>query len=306
MGEVMKDLKDFDGCILPNEFFLTKEKIEHFEVKDDDVWVTSYPKAGTTWTQEMVWLIGNDLDYEGAKVSVDQRFPFIEVNSLTKAMMKFGKKRNPEKFSKEFVVTDNIKKLNETEGKRFIKSHLPWYLLPRQITDGLKKPKIIHVMRDPKQVSVSYYHHNNLVIPLFDENLSNFIDIYVQGKVLYGDYFNVVKSYLKQSHLPNLLIITYEDMIRDIKSVIKKVSEFLNKNFTDEDIDKLAEHLSFNQMKNNQAVNREYISGNDDEKFMRKGTVDSYKEELSDEDIDKLNKWFAENIKGSGLPYETN
>ena len=32
-----------------------------------DVWVVTPPKCGTTWTQEMVWLIANDLDYEGAK-----------------------------------------------------------------------------------------------------------------------------------------------------------------------------------------------------------------------------------------------
>lgn len=28
--------------------------------------------------QEMVWLIGNDLDYAGAKVNLPERFPFIE------------------------------------------------------------------------------------------------------------------------------------------------------------------------------------------------------------------------------------
>ena len=32
-----------------------------------DVWVVTPPKCGTTWTQEMVWLLANDLDYEGAK-----------------------------------------------------------------------------------------------------------------------------------------------------------------------------------------------------------------------------------------------
>lgn len=32
-----------------------------------DIWLVSPPKCGVTWTQEMVWLIANDLDYEGAK-----------------------------------------------------------------------------------------------------------------------------------------------------------------------------------------------------------------------------------------------
>ena len=32
-----------------------------------DVWLVTPPKCGTTWTQEMVWLLANDLDYEAAK-----------------------------------------------------------------------------------------------------------------------------------------------------------------------------------------------------------------------------------------------
>ena len=35
-----------------------------------DVWVVTPPKCGTTWTQEMVWLLANDLDYEGAKTPI--------------------------------------------------------------------------------------------------------------------------------------------------------------------------------------------------------------------------------------------
>jgi len=34
---------------------------------------------GTTWTQELVWLLANDLDYEKARhIPQIQRFPFLE------------------------------------------------------------------------------------------------------------------------------------------------------------------------------------------------------------------------------------
>lgn len=34
---------------------------------------------GTTWTQEMVWLLGNHLNYEKAKSEeLHKRFPFLE------------------------------------------------------------------------------------------------------------------------------------------------------------------------------------------------------------------------------------
>jgi hypothetical protein len=34
--------------------------------------------SGTTWTQEMAWVIKQDFDFEGAKVPLPERFPFLE------------------------------------------------------------------------------------------------------------------------------------------------------------------------------------------------------------------------------------
>ncbi len=38
--------------------------------------------SGTTWTQELVWLIANDCDFEGAKKKLNDRSPFIEYDVL--------------------------------------------------------------------------------------------------------------------------------------------------------------------------------------------------------------------------------
>jgi len=50
----------------------------HFKIRSDDIFVLSFPKSGTTWTQEMVWLIANDCDFIGAKTLLRERFPFLE------------------------------------------------------------------------------------------------------------------------------------------------------------------------------------------------------------------------------------
>lgn len=55
------------------------DKVKNFKVFSDDIWVASFPKCGTTWTIEMVWLINNNMDFEGARsVKADDRFPFLE------------------------------------------------------------------------------------------------------------------------------------------------------------------------------------------------------------------------------------
>lgn len=73
-----RGIAEFKGFIMPNCFEDYMEEIEDMEVRDDDIWVTSFPKSGTTWTQEMVYMIASDLDYAGAEVTLDKRFPHLE------------------------------------------------------------------------------------------------------------------------------------------------------------------------------------------------------------------------------------
>lgn len=66
-------------CVLTPRYIEMADKIKNMKVHSDDTWVLSYPKTGTTWTQEMVWLICNNLDYKGAaETFLDFRFPFLE------------------------------------------------------------------------------------------------------------------------------------------------------------------------------------------------------------------------------------
>ena len=73
---------------LPSKFVMTRpfidliDRIAQMEVREDDIWVVTYPKCGTTWTQEMVWQIVNNVDMEGGKVPLFGRSPFIEFGTI--------------------------------------------------------------------------------------------------------------------------------------------------------------------------------------------------------------------------------
>ena len=60
-----------------------EKDISSFDVREDDIWISSFPKCGTTWTQEMVWNIVNNVDLEQARsVTLDKRIPFLELTGL--------------------------------------------------------------------------------------------------------------------------------------------------------------------------------------------------------------------------------
>lgn len=65
--------------LLPQKFEKVASQLYNFEVRPSDVFICTLPRSGTTWTQDMIWLICNDLDYKTAtKVLLDNRFPFLE------------------------------------------------------------------------------------------------------------------------------------------------------------------------------------------------------------------------------------
>lgn len=68
-----------DKWLLSKQYESEANKIYNFEVRSDDVWIVTFPRSGTTWTQEMIWLIANDLDYEKCSTTpLVERFPFLE------------------------------------------------------------------------------------------------------------------------------------------------------------------------------------------------------------------------------------
>lgn len=65
-------------CLLPPQFIFLGTKIRDMTIYHDDVWLVSYPRTGSHWAQEMVWCIGNDLNYESAKTPLLIRNPLLE------------------------------------------------------------------------------------------------------------------------------------------------------------------------------------------------------------------------------------
>uniref|UniRef100_A0A8D2DBB5 Sulfotransferase n=1 Tax=Sciurus vulgaris TaxID=55149 RepID=A0A8D2DBB5_SCIVU len=72
-------LKEVAGIPLQTATVDNWSQIQNFEAKPDDLLICTYPKAGTTWIQEIVDMIEQDADVEKCQRAVIQhRHPFIE------------------------------------------------------------------------------------------------------------------------------------------------------------------------------------------------------------------------------------
>ncbi|XP_050304334.1 luciferin sulfotransferase-like [Anthonomus grandis grandis] len=302
---VSKHSKPLDGVFIPKKFLEIQDDVADWKVNEADVWIVSFPKTGTTWTQEMVWLLLNDLNYKAAEQNLIKRSPQLEATCLVRSpYLKYFRPIIPK------PIINSLKYVKSQRSPACIKTHLPWNLLPKEIQKGIKKPKIIYISRNPKDTCVSYYHFSRLVKE-FDGTLEEFCKLFLAGKVNFAPFWNHVLPFWRRRNDPNVLFLKYEELKSDLPGVVQKTARFLDKSLTQEQTDKLARHLSFDSMKNNQAVNYDWLvklsqiykPSDKNNVFMRKGKVGGYKEAMTPDVIEQFDKWTEENTRGTGLTY---
>lgn len=164
-------------------------------VYPDDVFLVSYPRSGNTWTR---FLLGNLL-YPDAPVTfsnIESRIPEIYFNR------------------------DRV--LRELPRPRMLKSHesfQPHY------------PHVIYVVRDPRDVAISFYHHNVKARNITDDYpLNSFVPRFIAGEFdqRFGSWRDNVLSWVSlRGENPNFMMLRYEDMKRDAAGALLHVVAFL-------------------------------------------------------------------------------
>lgn len=189
---------------------------------------------------------------------------------------------------------------------RTMRSHLCFDIMPKNMCNDAK---VLVALRNPKDTIVSYYHHERLLKLFgFHGTFREYFDIFMDGLVAWGSYWQYTVDVWKRRNEPNVLIVFYEDMKRDLAGCIKKVAAFLQKEITDEQIKQLEEHLSFESMKGNPQVNLEgfrEIGFNDieDGRMIRKGQVGDWMNYFDDEMNRRVDEAVKEHFEGIGLSF---
>ena len=270
-----------DGLVLPK--FVKQEdldKLKGLSLRDDDVWIVTYPKAGTTWTQYIVHLIHNGGKDDGKKIS--DAVPWIETGT-----------------------DDSPVTAEDLTPPRAFKSHMPYERMPCGLPNSTPC-KYIYVARNPKDVATSFYHHYRAYHAPGIE-WKEFLEYFLADKVEFGDYFDHNLGWWAHRDDDNVLFITFEDLKRDPVAIITQIATFMGYSHLSQEVIKdIAEKTTFNKMQSNNTVNYSWSSSRRDSQappFMCKGAIGDWKAHFSADDIHRLDKVCQDRLSGTGLTF---
>jgi len=141
--------------------------------------------------------------------------------------------------------------LNKLPSPRLILTHLGTEFFDNNESFKHSKPKVIVVMRNIKDTLVSTYHFYQTTPPLgfFKGSFEDFVDMYKEKELVYGDYYDFVFGYNQHRNNPDYTFFKYEEMKKDPKAEIKRVAEVIGVTLTDAQVDEVANETFFDNAK---------------------------------------------------------
>lgn len=268
---------------LPVPLFITQHQLDllkDVELFSDDIWIVTLARSGTTWTQQ---IIKNILSKGDDDVRIDLAVPWLEAAN---------------KLSPYDVDLSDIKR------PRAFKSHMPYHLMPCGLPNSTPC-KYIYVVRNPKDVAVSYYYHYFTLKHADNFSWDTFISWFLSGEVYFGDYFDHVLGWWEHREDSNVLFLKYEDMKKDIRSSVIRIASFIDRNLSEEAIQSVIEKSSFSSMKKDPTANYEWIPKHtrhpEGTPFIRKGIVGGWKDHFTSEQSAKFDALYSQKFKAAGL-----
>ncbi|KAM4697433.1 sulfotransferase 1B1-like [Rhinophrynus dorsalis] len=284
-------LQSVNGVPLMQPIADNWEKVESFQARPDDLLISTYPKAGTTWMQEIVDSILNDGDLEKAmRAPTYVRCPFLEICSPP-------------------PVPSGVEILEETPSPRMVKTHLPYELVPKSFWE--KNCKVIYVARNAKDNAVSYYFFDAMNKTQPDPGTwEQYVHKFLEGNVGWGSWFDHVIGWWKAKDKHQILYMFYEDMKEDPKREIHKVMKFLGKDLSEEVLEKIYQHTSFQAMKENPMTNYSTmpttVFDQSISPFMRKGEVADWMNHFTQSQNEEFDAVYSKKMQGLDLSFRCN
>lgn len=260
-----------DGIKVPRHFNADViRQCMNYAVQSGDIFIVTYPKCGTTWMQVILFGLLNN----GKAFDEDHGYFFAQT---------------------PFIERLGIEVLQKMKRPGTIKTHLSLDHIPYH-----SKAKYIYLLRDPRDVCVSFYKFllSDTASSYYNEPFDVFYEDFINGVASYGDYFEHLKSLSSKIEAENLLVLHYEDLKKDLKGNILKIIDFLKIHIDDEALDKVIHFSSFEYMKikydaMRNSYNKSQVKSHNTLQFnpstiVRKGEVGGFRHLMTDEQAQRL------------------
>jgi hypothetical protein len=244
-----------------NDVLLRRLRIERdITIFPDDIFLTSYPRSGNTWTR---FLVGN-------LVHTEEAVTFLNVERLVPDMYKHG----------DYYM-------RHLPRPRILKSH--------EVFDPRYK-RVIYIVRDPRDVAISNYHWEMKQRAVSDNvPIEEFLPDWIEGKVWdrLGSWGDHVTSWLStRGDSKGFVILRYEDMIEDPACELVKVAKLLGIDPVKERLTRAADLSSADRMRKlEETQGKKWVQTRytrQDKPFVRKASSGGWRTVLSPKSVSAI------------------
>lgn len=238
------------------------------KVFPDDLFLVSYPRSGNTWIRSIAAHLV--CPHEDPLPHLDECIPDI------------------------YAVPRRT--LQMVPRPRVLKSHE--YFDPRY-------RRAIYVVRDPRDVAVSYYHYEVMRSRLPpDASLDEFVVRFVAGRVdLYGRWSDHVRGWLDaRQHDRRFLLLRYEDLLSDVAAGVRQIARFVGSDASHDRVQWVSQACSVSSMRAAEADGRLLSEWprRPGSSFLRSGTSGAGYAELRPESLQLIEDAFAHELQRTG------
>ncbi|MEZ4869390.1 MAG: sulfotransferase domain-containing protein [Caldilineaceae bacterium] len=270
---------------------LDSTRWQQYQPRTDDIIISTPPKSGTTWTQEIVrqLIFAGQSGSERGDSALWQVSPWLD--------------------HRGFPLDDLLRKLEAQQHRRFIKSHLALDGLP-----FFPQVKYIIVGRDARDVAMSLWnHYTGFTDAVFEGMKRRFereedrlpvpppdIHAFWHAWITRGRFpwesegypfqgtLHHIKTWWEFRHLPNIFFVHYNDLKNNLAGEVRRIADILEIPLTDDMLPSILDAVTLEAMREREGRLDEGIRNSWKEgakTFFFKGTNGRWKDVLSAEEL---------------------